>query len=111
MSDKLSETERLERLAMREEPMPEGTGTAGKLFYLCVRELYNLYRNGGITRDEAKEIKAGLLADYKNNSFDERLLQHHAAIRNRCSEVMTEAEKHGCPICRKLVRIFDGREK
>ena len=111
MSDKLSETERLERFAMSGQPMPEGTGIAGKLFYLCMRNLYALYRNGGVSRAEAKEIKASLLEDYRLNSFDEKLLHHHAVIRNRCSEVMTEAEKHGCPICKKLVRIFDGREK
>jgi len=110
MSDGLSEYEVLERLAMTDQPMPEDTGFSGKLFYLSMRALYSLYHAGNVKREEAKEIKTKLIEDYRRNSFDEKLIAHHAAVRNRYSHILTEAEKQGCPICKKLVRIFDGRK-
>ena len=38
------------------------------------------------------------------------IFDRHVQIRNGYSNVLTEAEKHGCPVCRKIVRIFDGRD-
>jgi len=104
------EPERIERLALNGQPMPEDAGFADKLLYLSMRSLYDLYRRGGISREEAKEIKTNLLEDHRIYSFDEKLLDHHAHIRNGYSHILTEAEKHGCPICKKIVRIFDGRK-
>ena len=104
------ESERIERLAMNAQPMPEDVGFSDKLLYLGLRSLYDLYRRGGISREEARDIKVKLMEDHRNYSFDERLLDHHARIRNGYSEVLTEAEKNGCVVCKKLVRVFDGRD-
>lgn len=38
--------------------------------------------------------------------FDENI-----EISIKCGHILTEAEKHGCPICKKLVRVFDGRDR
>lgn len=105
-----SEPEHLEHLAMHGQPMPEDVGFSDKLLYLSLRSLYDLYRRSGVSRDEAKDIKTKLYEEYRRNSFDERLLDHHARIRNSYSHILTEAEKSGCQICKKLVRVFDGRD-
>lgn len=55
---------------------------------------------------EQKRLESELLRYYQHRE----LFDLHTAIRNRYSHVMTEAEKCGCHICRKLVRIFEGRE-
>ena len=104
------EPERIERLALNGQPMPEDVGFSDKLLYLSMRSLYDLYRRGGISREEAKAVKIKLTEDHRRFSFEEKLLDHHANIRNGYSHIMTEAEKEGCPICRKIVKIFDGRE-
>ena len=108
MLDKLFE---LEKKASHGEEMPKGLTQSEQLFYLSMVQLYKLFYDHTYDREQAKNIKQDLTATYRNNAFAENLLEHHAQIRNRYSPVMTEAEKNGCPICRKLVRIFDGREK
>lgn len=107
MLDKLFE---LEKKASHGEEMPKGLTQSEQLFYLSMVQLYKLYYDHTYDREHAKDIKQELIATYQNNAFWEKLFAHHASIRNRYSPVMTEAEKHGCPICKKLVRIFDGRE-
>lgn len=110
MPDLLPDTTELEKMAMKDLPLPKGLSLAGKKFYFCMTQLYHLFRSGTYTRQQAHDIKLDLISDYQNELFEEKLLQHHADIRNRYSHIMTEAEKHGCPICKNLVRIFDGRE-
>lgn len=53
-----------------------------------------------------KELEQKLLNYYQHCEIFDK----HVTIRNAYSNVMTEAEKSGCPICRKIVKIFDGRE-
>lgn len=108
MSDRLSE---LEIKAKHNENMPTGLTQSEQLFYLSMVQLYRLFTSHVYDRTQAKSIKQDIISAYRKNAFDENLIKHHADIRNRYSYVMTEAEKNGCPICQKLVRIFDGREK
>ena len=107
MSDKLFE---LEKKAMHHEDMPQGLTQSEQLFYLSMVKLYELFNSHTYDRERAKTAKQELISAYQNNAFAENLLNYHAKIRNRYSPVMTEAEKNGCPICKKIVRIFDGRE-
>ena len=53
-----------------------------------------------------KELEQKLLSYYQHCEMFDR----HIQINNRYSHILTEAEKSGCPICKKIVRIFDGRE-
>lgn len=68
------------------------------------------YRSGGLTADELVHCQRDLQTELERYYQHRELFDQAVAIRNRYSEVLTEAEKHGCSICRKLVRIFDGRE-
>ncbi len=80
----------------------------------CYVELLHLYiyqfRTNQLTAEQLKqmqkELKDLLSVYYQHCEIFEQATQ----IRNRYSPVLTEAEKHGCPICKKIVRIFDGRE-
>ncbi len=81
-----------------------------KQLYLSLVGLYDGYRHKVYTVEEAKKIKKLLIEDYKQNQLWEDIYRNTAEIRNRYSPVLTEAEKHGCPICKKLVRVFERRE-
>lgn len=111
MPNLVSELEKLERMAMNGSDVPKGLTHSQQLFYLSMVQLYALYHNHTYTKEQAKNAKQEILSAYRKNAFDEKLIQYHADICNRYSHVLTEAEKSGCPICKKLVRIFDGREK
>lgn len=54
---------------------------------------------------EQKRLESELLKYYQHRE----LFDLHTSIRNSYSHVLTEAEKSGCEVCRKLVRIFNGR--
>lgn len=54
-----------------------------------------------------KDAEKKLLSYYQHSELYDR----HALIRNRYSHILTEAEKSGCEVCRRLVRIFDGRNE
>ena len=68
------------------------------------------WRGGQMGKDpltrKQKELENKLLLYYQHCEMFDR----HIQINNRYSHILTEAEKNGCPICKKLVRIFDGRE-
>lgn len=72
---------------------------AVKLFRMKCMSSDDLYH-------EQKRLEAELLKYYQHRE----LFDLHTTIRNRYSYLLTEAEKNGCPICGKLVRIFEGRE-
>ena len=107
MSDRLLE---LEKKAQHGEDMPTDLTLSEQLFYLAMVNLYQAYYSHQYDREQARTAKQALKATYENNAFAEKLLLHHAQLRNRYSPVLTDAEKNGCPICKRLVKIFDGRE-
>lgn len=73
--------------------------SAVKLFRMKCMSSDELYH-------EQKRLEAELMKYYQHRE----LFGLHISIRNRYSHVLTEAEKSGCEVCRKLVRIFDGRD-
>lgn len=83
----------------------------GELFYIEMLKKYIMeFRSGSIDtsalESKQKTLETALLKYYQwGEVFD-----YHVEIRNRYSNVMTMAEKCGCPICKKLVKIIDGRE-
>lgn len=83
----------------------------GEQFYLELLTLFvEKYEQRIISRDDLiRKQKALRVRLEKYYQFSE-IFENHIHIRNSYSEVLTEAEKHGCPVCRKLVRIFDERE-
>lgn len=78
-------------------------------YLLSLISQIHAYRTKQISADELyhrqKELETKLESYYQHCA----LYDMHISIRNRYSHVLTDAEKHGCPICKKLVKIFDGR--
>lgn len=79
-------------------------------YLLSLTAAVRLFRTKCMSSDELyhtqKNLEAKLLSYYQHSE----IFDLHIHIRNRYGELLTEAEKCGCPICKKLVRIFDGRE-
>lgn len=83
-------------------------GEAAYLETLIV--LIKEWRGGQMGKDtltrKQKELENKLLLYYQHCEMFDR----HIQINNRYSHILTEAEKSGCPICKKIVKIIDGRE-
>jgi hypothetical protein len=83
----------------------------GEIFYIEILKAYIAnFRAGNITAEKLTErqkaIETALLQYYQQ----QEMFKNSIEINNRYSHILTEAEKHGCPICKKLVRVFDGRD-
>lgn len=63
-----------------------------------------------ISRDELIRKQKALRMKLEKYYQWGEIFDRHVSIQNCYSNVLTEAEKTGCPVCRKLVRIFDSRE-
>ena len=104
-----------ERITMLTERAKSGSSYINDLdigescYLLSLLSAVRLFRLRSMTSDELfheqKRLEQQLLRYYQHRE----LFDHHVRIGNRYSEVLTDAEKHGCPICRKLIRILDGR--
>jgi hypothetical protein len=70
----------------------------------------NLYNQKIIDRDELSFRQKQLQSQLEIYYIHCELYEYHANIRNKYSPVLTDAEQNGCPLCKKLIRIFDGRD-
>ncbi len=82
----------------------------GEQFYLELLSLFvEKYEQQIISRDDLVKKQKALRQRLEKYYQWGEIFDRHTRIQNRCSPLLTEAEKHGCPVCKKLVRIFDGR--
>ncbi len=82
----------------------------GEQFYLELLSLFvEKYEQQIISRDDLIRKQKALRQRLEKYYQWGEIFDRHTRIQNRCSPLLTEAEKHGCPVCKKLVRIFDGR--
>lgn len=100
----------IEALAKKGTPLPDTATLADSLFYHCLRLLYREYRDGIINRDQAKREKSRLVNQFGVQKLWERCGQNKYDRWRRYQTIQTEAEKNGCPICKRIVRILDGRD-
>lgn len=106
-----SEIDKLIERAKQKNPKADGLFLGEKFFVELLRFYIRQYRTNQITADELKRQKKLLEQDLINYWDLEKIFRQHCEIRNKQSQWFIKAEKEGCPICKKLVRIFDGREK
>lgn len=107
-SERIKElTERAKSNNTKPEMLEIGESCYVMMLSMYIRE----YRLGNLNADELikkqKELENLLMRYYQHCE----LFDYHTQIRNRYSEILTEAEKNECIVCKKLVRIFDGRTK
>lgn len=93
------------------EPNAKGLNLGERHFVELLHFYIGRYHVRELTAEELTKKKKeleNLMVDYWDMA---RIFRNDAQIRNSMGQTLTEAEKNGCPICKKLVRIFDGREK
>ena len=105
-----SEIEELVERAKQQNPKSEGLNLGEKFFVELLHFYIGQYRVNQLTEDELKAKKKLLERDLMNYWDLQRIFKQDCEIRNSQSQWFIEAEKNGCPICKKLVRIFDGRD-
>lgn len=107
-------SERIKELTERAKAENEYTldcdvGECAYLFTLVI--MIKAFKSGNMSKKELIEKKRILVEKLSAHYQHREIYDMHIDIRNRYSNVLTEAEKSGCPICSKIVKIFDGRGK
>lgn len=108
-----SYTDRISDLTGRAKethPYTKDTNIGERAYILALSAQIRAYREKHISRDELMKAQAELKSELLKYYQQREMFDRHIGINNRYSPLLTEAEKTGCPVCRKLVRIFDGRE-
>ena len=73
-----------ERQAMQGQPVPKGLDIADSCLYIALKNLYAMYRNKLISREDAKEEKRRLIYNWKaDKSKIEFLNRDSDALRNK----------------------------
>lgn len=106
-------TDRISDLTERaKEPHPytKDTSIGERAYILALSTEIRAYREKHIDRLELINVQAELKNELLKYYQQREMFDRHIRINNRYSPLLTEAKKTGCPVCRKLVRVFDGRE-
>lgn len=84
---------RLEKQAMRGDPMPDGLPYPDQWLYQALAWLYARYRLKAIGRDDAKAEKRKLLREYETHCYRHGLADHWAERRKRTELARAEYRK------------------
>ena len=84
-----------EKAAMHGEELPEGLSLPDQMAYTCLRNIYFLYYNKTISRDQAAAEKQRVRVQWERAAsaaeFERKLSEHHARVIRE-----TEAAKTAC---------------
>ena len=101
----------IERNAMTGKEIPAGYTQPEQLLFLSLRVLHWEYRHREITLEQARKEKERLAREYIQAARFQVIYQQAVEIRNHMGQYLTMANKGKCPVCKKLVEIFEGREQ
>ena len=100
-------------LAGNGKPLPRSALPLERVAYRGLAWLYHAYRHGAFSKDEAAEEKEALRREYedarKKEKDDLKLHQYVDQIRTALAGWFKKVEQSGCPVCRRLIEILDGR--
>lgn len=90
--------------------MPKLMDDIDKIYYLAMKSMYEAYKAGGITKDEAAVRKDKLRALHGRFDIDRKIYRQHQAIEAAFGGYRKNLETCDCEHCRKMLRLIDGRE-
>lgn len=69
-----------ERQAMQGQPLPKGLDISDSCLYIALKNLYAMYRNKLISREDAKEEKRRLIYNWKSDKSKIEFLNRDSAV-------------------------------
>ena len=97
-------------LARKRKPAPDSLTLPELCLYTTARNIYKSYHDGIITLEQAKNEKQRSISGFERMNMRYEVYDDHVRRRVKISQLLTEADKNGCEICRRVSRVFDGRE-
>ena len=97
-------------LARKRQPAPDNLTLPEQLLYTTARNIYKSFEDGVITLEQAKIEKQRSIANFESLNRSCLIYRDHMKRMVAISQVLGDAEKNGCERCRRVARVFDGRE-
>lgn len=86
-------------------------GCIGEMvLFIGMKYLYIAFKNKLDTTDQIRTEKRKLITAFQAAMQDREWYLAEAKKRNRVSSELVELEKCNCEHCRRVIRLFDGRE-
>ena len=101
--------EQIYELARKRQPAPDNLTLPELCLYTTARNIYKSYYDGIITLEQAKNEKQKSISGFERMNMRYEVYDDHVRRRVKISQLLTEADKNGCEICKRVSRVFDGR--
>lgn len=103
--------EEIDSLAQRKAPLPEEYNLIEYGLYARLCSIYAAYDAQTLPVVAAKHLKDEAITEFEKWSGYRDVCLNEALRRKHIGNIMSEANKSGCPVCRKVARVYDGREQ
>lgn len=90
--------------------MPKLMDDIDKIYYLAMKSMYEAYKAGGITQDEAAERKNTLRTLHGRFDIDRKIYRQHQQIERNFAGHRKRLESCGCQNCKDMLMLIDGRK-
>ncbi len=81
-----------------------------KIYYLAMVSMYEAYKAGAITREEAAARKDQLRALHGRFDIDRKIYRQHQQIERNFAGHRKRLESCGCQNCKDMLMLIDGRK-
>ena len=102
--------EEIYELARKRQPAPDNMTLPEQLLYTTARNIYKSYSDGLISIEQAKQEKLHSIRNFDSLNLKHDIYTDHMKRMTTISQVLGDAEKNGCEHCKRVARVFDGRE-
>lgn len=104
----------LSLMAFRNDPLPRFVKLHEMAAYFGLQNIYWSYEHRFISKDQAAKRKKELQYRFEDEvkKYEDSLKDHQYIdqIRTALAGWFKKVEQSGCPVCRRLIEILDGRD-
>ncbi|MFR1348276.1 MAG: hypothetical protein ACLSAQ_00990 [[Eubacterium] siraeum] len=97
-------------LAKHNTPLPDDATLAEGLLYKSMRLTYAAFREGEITKEQGAQERKQAVKQFDKYQMYEKAYRNNAKRGKAIGKLLCEVNKHGCELCKRMAKIYDGRE-
>lgn len=97
-------------LARHNSPLPDDATLTEGLLYKTMRLTYAAYREGEISKEQGTQERKNAVKQFEKYHMYEKSYRNSARRGKEIGNLLSEVNKHGCELCKRIAKIYDGRE-
>lgn len=100
----------IDSFARSRNPLPKEASLPDTGLYIILTRIYDRYDTHVIPLSFVKSQKSDAFREWEQWQSYKAEYSLEAQKRNKIGLIMSEANKHGCPLCQEIAKVYDGRE-